>query len=133
LKLHDIPTQSRPQPPQLVGKQRGKPRGKQRSTIKIHDAVLHAFDAVGGVEYLETVALTDPKTFCALLSRCIPQQVSQTITGVLTVDLAQAMIDARSRANQAAIDVTPVQALEIISDAVTLDNVTTDDSDGLAD
>ena len=35
-----------------------------------------AFDEVGGVDYLKTVATTDPRTFCTLLGKILPTQVT---------------------------------------------------------
>ena len=117
-ELPDPPTRGNPQ--NLTGK--GRPKGKQNNrTVEIRNAISKAFDNVGGVQYLEMVAVTDPKTFCALLQRTIPQQLSATITGSLTIDLATAMLEAGNRANHAALDQRT--AIEII-EAEYVDTVT---------
>ena len=36
---------------------------------------MEAFSALGGVEYLKRVAITDPKSFCALLGKVVPVKV----------------------------------------------------------
>jgi len=55
----------------------GRRKGVQnKSTGKIKDAILHAFDKVGGEAYLVTVAISDPKTFCMLLARILPAELN---------------------------------------------------------
>lgn len=49
-------------------------------TQAVKEAVQAAFDEVGGVDYLVTVAKQDHKTFCALLGKVIPTQVNANIT-----------------------------------------------------
>jgi hypothetical protein len=39
-------------------------------------AIMAAFDQVGGAEYLKNVAQTDPRTFCTLLGKILPTQVT---------------------------------------------------------
>lgn len=58
----------------------GRRRGSQNHlTRSVKDAVLRAFEAVGGGAcYLEKVAREDPKTFVALLGRVIPHQIEGT-------------------------------------------------------
>jgi hypothetical protein len=56
---------------------RGKGRKKgvpNKTTALLKDAILNAFDRVGGEDYLMRVAKTDYKTFCTLLGRVLPQQ-----------------------------------------------------------
>lgn len=55
------------------GRQKGTPN---KTTAILKDAVLGAFDAVGGQQYLETVARDDPKTFCTLLGKVLPTQIT---------------------------------------------------------
>lgn len=55
------------------GRQKGTPN---KTTAILKDAVLGAFDAVGGQRYLETVARDDPKTFCTLLGKVLPTQIT---------------------------------------------------------
>lgn len=46
---------------------------------EVKAAIVNAFRQVGGVDYLVTVAQDDPKTFCALLAKCLPSQVKAEI------------------------------------------------------
>lgn len=55
------------------GRQKGS-RNKTTSDVKA--AILSAFDRAGGVEYLAKIADEDPKTFCALLGKVLPMQVT---------------------------------------------------------
>lgn len=55
------------------GRKKGTPN-KINADVKA--AILAAFDKVGGPKYLETVAKEDPKTFCALLGKVLPLQIS---------------------------------------------------------
>jgi hypothetical protein len=58
---------------------RGKGRKKgvpNKATAALKDAILNAFSQVGGEAYLVTVAKTDPKTFCTLLGKVLPLQVT---------------------------------------------------------
>ena len=50
-----------------------KPGTRNRTTAAVKDAILHAFDEVGGKSYLAEVARKDHKTFCALLGRILPR------------------------------------------------------------
>jgi hypothetical protein len=55
----------------------GRPRGKpNKTTADVKAAILSAFDKAGGVGYLVQVAENDPKTFCALLGKVLPMQVT---------------------------------------------------------
>jgi hypothetical protein len=49
------------------GKRQGSGRKKgatNKITANVKQAIMEAFSALGGVEYLKRVAITDPKTFC---------------------------------------------------------------------
>jgi hypothetical protein len=46
---------------------------RNRTTAAVKDAILRAFDEVGGRSYLADVARKDHKTFCALLGRLLPR------------------------------------------------------------
>jgi hypothetical protein len=55
----------------------GRPKGSpNKTTAAVKEAILKAFDSVGGPEYLVTVAQEDPRTFCALLGRVLPMEVT---------------------------------------------------------
>src|SRR5215510_4555756 len=60
------------------GKRQGSGRKKgvpNKITRDLREAILAAFSALGGVEYLKRVAITDPKSFCALLGKMVPIKV----------------------------------------------------------
>jgi hypothetical protein len=60
------------------GKRPGSGRkkgGTNKITADVRQAIMEAFSTLGGVEYLKRVAITDPKTFCALLGKIIPVKV----------------------------------------------------------
>ena len=63
------------------GRKRGTPN---KSTAALKEAVLKAFDEVGGVEYLVRLANDDPRTFCSLLGRVIPTEASLQVDASLT-------------------------------------------------
>ena len=63
---------------QRGGKRQGSGRKKgvpNKITRDLREAILEAFSALGGVEYLKRVAITDPKSFCALLGKLVPVKV----------------------------------------------------------
>jgi len=51
------------------GRTKGTPN---KLTTSVKEAILEAFDKVGGIEYLVDIAKDDPRTFCALLGRVLP-------------------------------------------------------------
>lgn len=55
----------------------GRPKGApNKITTDLRAAILGAYDAVGGQAYLEGVARDDAKTFCTLLGKILPTQVT---------------------------------------------------------
>lgn len=44
-------------------------------TTDVKEAIVQAFDMVGGPEYLRTLATTNPTAFCSLLGKTIPVKV----------------------------------------------------------
>ena len=61
------------------GKRPGSGRkkgGTNKITADVKQAIMEAFNALGGVEYLCAVAREDPKAFCALLAKLIPVKVA---------------------------------------------------------
>jgi hypothetical protein len=61
------------------GKRPGSGRkkgGTNKITSDVKQAILEAFNALGGVEYLCAVAREDSKAFCALLGKLIPVKVA---------------------------------------------------------
>lgn len=55
------------------GRTKGTPN---KLTADIKAAIERAFDAVGGAAYLKRVAEEDPRTFCTLLGKVLPTQVT---------------------------------------------------------
>ena len=60
------------------GRKKGTPN---KTTAKVKDAIMEAFDKAGGVDYLVGIAREDPKTFCSLLGRVLPSEVKAELTG----------------------------------------------------
>lgn len=55
----------------------GRPKGSQNKlTREIKEAIVNAFEKVGSEDYLVRVAQEDPRTFCSLLGRALPLQVT---------------------------------------------------------
>lgn len=54
------------------GRQKGTPN---KLTKDLKETILAALDAQGGQKYLEGVANSDPRTFCALLGKVLPMTV----------------------------------------------------------
>jgi hypothetical protein len=51
----------------------------------IKGAITEAFTQLGGVDYLVGVARDDPKTFCALLAKLVPAELSAQIEGTMNL------------------------------------------------
>lgn len=66
------------------GRRKGVPN---RTTAVLKDAIMAAFDQVGGVEYLAGIAVTEPKAFCALLGRVLPTEVKADVDGSVTINI----------------------------------------------
>lgn len=64
------------------GRVKGTPN-KVTATVK--EALQAAFDEVGGKDYLVKIAKEEPKAFCALIGKIIPQDVNTKLEGSLTV------------------------------------------------
>ncbi len=60
------------------GRQRGTPN---RVTAQVKDAILAAFDEVGGKDYLVEMARAEPKAFLTLLGKLVPAQVRAELEG----------------------------------------------------
>ena len=80
----------------VTGRQKGT---VNKLTVSIRDAIEHAFDRLGGVSYLEHVGRSDPRTFCALLSKLLPTKLSNAdgspLLAALT-ELTDAQLEART-------------------------------------
>ena len=53
----------------------------------MREAILQAFDNVGGVACLERVAEDDPRTFCSLLGRLLPGELRTSINEPVVLKL----------------------------------------------
>lgn len=58
-----------------------QPGTPNKITKTIREAILEAFDRVGGPAYLEKLAMDDPRTFGTLLGKVIPQQLEHSGPG----------------------------------------------------
>lgn len=78
------------------GSRLGKPNAL---TVSVREAVERAFDKLGGASYLEHVGRTDPRTFCALLSKLLPTKLANAdgspLLAALT-ELTDAQLEART-------------------------------------
>ena len=58
---------------------KGRPKGVQNKiTRTIREAIITAFDEVGGAAYLAEMAHREPVAFMALLSKVLPTQIAVT-------------------------------------------------------
>ena len=68
-------------------------------TVSVREAVERAFERLGGANYLEHVGRTDPRTFCALLSKLLPTKLANAdgspLLAALT-ELTDAQLEART-------------------------------------
>jgi hypothetical protein len=73
-----------PQPRKRGGKRPGagcKKGSPNKLTANVKACIVAAFADAGGKDYLVTVAKTDPRTFCALLGKILPTQVTGDAAG----------------------------------------------------
>jgi hypothetical protein len=91
MKAHMIRPGERP-----CGRAKGTPN---QLTASIKDAIQNAFEELGGMSYLVHVGRTDPRTFCALLSKLLPTKLSNAdgspLLAALT-ELTDAQLEART-------------------------------------
>lgn len=72
----------------IMPKSKGRPKGSlNKTTASLKDAILNALEKAGGEEYLYKVSQGDYKTFCALLGRVIPMQVTGENGGPLQIQV----------------------------------------------
>lgn len=71
------------------GRQKGTPN---KTSADVKAAILGAFSQAGGVDYLAKVAEEDPRTFCTLLGKVLPMQVTGAEGGPLRIQRIERVI-----------------------------------------
>lgn len=113
MKEHMIRPGERP-----CGRAKGTPN---QLTASIKDAIHNAFEELGGMSYLVHVGKTDPRTFCALLSKLLPTKLANAdgspLLAALT-ELTDAQLEARTAralqdAQRAGLMSPPAPAIEV--------------------
>lgn len=90
------PKQGASAPPNTGNAGKGRPAGvPNKLTAKVREAIETAFSQVGGADYLARVAIEDPKTFCALLGKLLPMQVSGEDGGPVRTAIEMRIVDPR--------------------------------------
>ena len=79
-----------PGQPKTGGRKKGTPN---KTTTLVKEAILRAFEEVGGSSYLAQVAKDDQKTFCTLLGRVLPAEIAGKIEADMNL-IVQSGIDA---------------------------------------
>lgn len=100
----------------------GRPKGiPNKVTQSVKEAIENAFQELGGMSYLVHVGKTDPRTFCALLSKLLPTKLSNAdgspLLAALT-ELTDAQLEARTAraladAQRAGLMAQPAPAIEV--------------------
>src|SRR6185312_15003349 len=68
----------------------GRPKGAaNRENKMLREMILAALDENGGVEYLKTQAIKEPRAFLSLLGRVLPLQVTGEGGGALVVEITR--------------------------------------------
>jgi hypothetical protein len=91
----------------------GRPRGVKNKLTNLRDAVLEAFDKVGGVDYLVKLAngtQSDRAAFTSLMNKVLPTQINQQVDGGIRLELS--WLGGRSIGTTTAQ--VPVQTLQVI-------------------
>ena len=76
--------QFKPQHKKAGGRVKGTPN---KTTTALKDAIMNAFEKVGGEDYLVVVAKKDPKTFCTLLARVLPLEIQAKVDGTIAINI----------------------------------------------
>jgi hypothetical protein len=66
----------------------GRPKGSQNKlTVRVKEAILQAFDELGGVDYLVEVGQSEPRAFLVLLGKILPTEINGNLdtTGIINV------------------------------------------------
>lgn len=70
---------------------RGRPPGVRNKLTNLRDAVIEAFDKVGGVDYLVRLAngtQSDRAAFTSLMNKVLPTQINQSVEGGIKLELS---------------------------------------------
>ena len=111
-----------------IGRAKGTPN---KLTLSVREAVERAFEKLGGASYLEHVGRTDPRTFCALLSKLLPTKLANAdgspLLAALT-ELTDAQLEARTAraladATRAGLMPEAGVVIEVQAEAVPSDSV----------
>jgi hypothetical protein len=117
-----------------IGRAKGTPNAL---TVSVREAVERAFDRLGGASYLEHVGRTDPRTFCALLSKLLPTKLANAdgspLLAALT-ELTDAQLEARTAraladAQRQGLMAQSGQVIEVSAEAVQPAPVSSTDTD----
>ena len=69
----------------------GRPKGVRNKLTNLRDAVIEAFDRVGGVDYLVRLAngtQSDRAAFTSLMNKVLPTQINQNVEGGIRLELS---------------------------------------------
>jgi hypothetical protein len=69
----------------------GRPKGVRNKLTNLRDAVIAAFDEVGGVKYLVKLAngtQSDRAAFVSLMNKVLPTQINQQVEGGVRLELS---------------------------------------------
>lgn len=69
----------------------GRPKGVRNKLTNLRDAVIEAFDRVGGVDYLVKLAngtQSDRAAFTSLMNKVLPTQINQNVEGGIKLELS---------------------------------------------
>ena len=120
-----------------IGRAKGTPN---KLTLSVREAVERAFEKLGGASYLEHVGRTDPRTFCALLSKLLPTKLANAdgspLLAALT-ELTDAQLEARTAraladATRAGLMPEAGVIIEVSAEAVSTPIVSATDSNACA-
>ena len=77
----------------------GRPKGSQNIVTRdFKEALLLAFDELGGKDYLVRVGKEDPKTFCSLLRKIMPPETkADSVEMDLKLHMAEEFMAAKAR------------------------------------
>ena len=68
----------------------GRPKGTpNKLTADVKAAIIEAFEQAGGASYLLKIAESDPRTFCALLGKVLPMQLTGEDSGPLIIEIVK--------------------------------------------